>query len=78
MASDFLPESDACLKRMSQEFAAAKLLIDSGFRPAEADGMVMHLSTGRGLGRTLGSVWRAMNLLLQGVDQDSTAAGADA
>jgi hypothetical protein len=71
MTSSVSPESDASSKPMSQEVAAAKFLIDSGFRP-EANGMVRHVVTG-GLGRTIGSVWRAMRLLLDGVDQDSTA-----
>jgi hypothetical protein len=46
-----------------QELAAAQFLIDMGFRPTPECGMVRHISTGRNLGRTLGSVWRAMVLL---------------
>jgi len=56
----------------SQEFAAAQFLIDSGFRPTEANGMVRHIHTGKGLGRTLSSVWRAMHILLDSADPDST------
>lgn len=51
-------------KPESQEFATARLLIEQGFHPTETVGMVRHISTGRNLGRTLGSVWRAMHLLL--------------
>lgn len=49
----------------SQEMAIARVLIEHGFRPAETIGMVRHVETGRHLGRTLGSVWRAMRILLE-------------
>lgn len=57
----------------SQEFAAARFLIEHGFYPGETVGIVRHIRTGHKLGRTLGSVWRAMHLLLDRVDLD----GAD-
>lgn len=73
MSSDCtLVRSYARRARSSQEFAAAQFLIDSGFRPTEVNGMVRHISTGQNLGRTLSSVWRAMHILVDSVDLDST------
>ncbi len=71
MTNCISPKSHADTEQMPQDVAAAKFLIDSGFRP-DANGTVRHISTGR-LGRTTGIVWRAMRQLLDGVGPDSTA-----
>lgn len=60
-----LGSSSELPKPESQEFATARYLIDRGFYPTETVCMVRHIHTGHKLGRTLGSVRRAMHLLLE-------------
>lgn len=42
---------------------AARLLLSSGFLPCDTAGLVSHTAAPQRIGRTLGSVWRAMRRL---------------
>jgi hypothetical protein len=43
----------------------ARLLLRSGFRPKESIGQVEHITNPHRVGRTFGSVWRAMRELVE-------------
>lgn len=63
-ANGTLESSSESPRPESQEFATARFLIDHGFL-REQWAWSAHIRTGHELGRTLGSVWQAMHLLLE-------------
>lgn len=64
MGSSEKPTTD-CTENSWQE-EAARLLLRSGFGPADTIGQVNHPANPQAVGRTFGSVWRAMRSSVEG------------
>lgn len=56
---------------------AARLLLRSGFKPADTIGQVQHIAYSHREGRTFGSVWRAMRMLVDSEPEGSASKGPD-
>jgi len=56
---------------------AALFLLRSGFRPSETTGQVLHVASRLRAGRTLGSVWHAMRMLVESEPEHSMGEAQD-